>query len=69
VNAYLASDPVLPVEFQVFRMKFEPWKPEDTLGWLLVMAWDLSSNWRLELARLRYAAKIGPERTNEFLPP
>ena len=69
INAFLATDPVLPVEFQVFRMKPDAWKPEDTLGWLLVMAWDLSSNWRLELARLRFAAKMGPERAAEFLPP
>lgn len=69
VNAFLASDPVLPIEFQVFRIRPEPWKPEDTLGWLLVMAWDLSSNWRLELGRLRYANAMGPERAAEFLPP
>ncbi|MGZ5571250.1 MAG: penicillin acylase family protein [Usitatibacter sp.] len=69
VNAFLAADPVLPVEFQVFRMKPESWKPADTLGWLLVMAWDLSSNWRLELTRLRFAAKLGRERVGEILPP
>ncbi|MGZ5081066.1 MAG: penicillin acylase family protein [Usitatibacter sp.] len=69
VNAFLAADPVLPVEFQVFRMKPESWKPADTLGWLLVMAWDLSSNWRLELTRLRFAAKLGRERAGEILPP
>ena len=33
------------------------------------MAWDLSSNWRLELARLRFANKIGRERATELLPP
>jgi len=69
VNAFLATDPVLPIEFQVFRIQPEPWKADDTLGWLLVMAWDLSSNWRLELARLRYAAAMGPERAAEFFPP
>ena len=69
VNAFLASDRMLPVEFQVFRIKPEAWKAEDSLAWLLVMAWDLSSNWRLELARLRYAAAMGPERAAEFLPP
>ncbi|HEY4997934.1 MAG TPA: penicillin acylase family protein, partial [Usitatibacter sp.] len=69
VNAYLDTDPVLPVEFQVFRMKPDRWKPADTMGWLLVMAWDLSSNWRIELARMRFAAKLGSERVNEILPP
>ena len=37
--------------------------------WLLVMAWDLSSNYRTELARLRFAAKLGRERANEIIPP
>lgn len=69
VNAFLATDPVLPIEFQVFRIKPDPWKVDDTLGWLLVMAWDLSSNWRLELARLRYAVAMGADRAGEFLPP
>jgi penicillin G amidase len=69
VNAFLDTDPVLPIEFQVFRMKPDRWKPADTMGWLLVMAWDLSSNWRTELARMRFAAKLGRERVNEILPP
>jgi penicillin amidase len=69
VNAFLASKPALPLGFQVFGIEPAPWKPADTMGWLLVMAWDLSGNWRLELARLRFTAKLGPERTAEFLPP
>lgn len=69
VNAFLAGDPVLPVEFQAFRIKPQPWTPADTMGWLLVMAWDLSTNWRMVLARMRFAAKLGSERAGEFLPP
>ena len=69
VNAVIDADPVLPVEFHVFRLKPARWKPADTMGWLFVMAWDLSSNWRTELARLRFAAKLGPERAGEILPP
>ncbi len=69
VNAYLATDPVLPVEFHVFGVKPEQWKPADSMGWLLVMAWDLSGNWRTELTRLRFAMKLGPERTADLLPP
>jgi penicillin amidase len=69
VNAFLASSPVLPVEFHALRVEPEAWKPADSVGWMLVMAWDLSSNWRSELARLRFAAKLGRERASEFLPP
>jgi penicillin amidase len=69
VNALVAEGRTLPPEFAVMRTGFEPWKPADTVGWLLVMAWDLSGNWRTELARLRFSAKLGPERTNQILPP
>jgi len=69
VNAVLDADPVLPVEFHAFHMKPERWRPADTVAWLLVMAWDLSANWRTELARMRFAAKLGPERANEIIPP
>ena len=69
VNAFLDADPVLPIEFQAMGVKPERWKPADTMGWLFVMAWDLSSNWRIELARVRFAAKLGPQRAGEIIPP
>lgn len=68
VNAFLATDPVLPVEFHAFRLGFPAWKPEDSVGWFLVMTWDLSTNWRTELGRLRYAGKLGAQRAAELLP-
>lgn len=69
INAFVASDPVLPVEFQVFRLEPEAWKPADTVGWLLVMAWDLSGNWKSELTRVRFAARLGAARAAEILSP
>jgi penicillin amidase len=69
VNAFLAAKPVLPIEFHVLGIEPEPWRPADSMGWLLVMAWDLSGNWRTELARLRFMARLGRERTGEIIPP
>ena len=69
INAFLAAKPVLPVEFHVFGIDPEPWKPADSMGWLLVMAWDLSGNWRTELARLRFMTRLGLERTGQIIPP
>ncbi|HUP28806.1 MAG TPA: penicillin acylase family protein [Usitatibacter sp.] len=69
VNAFLAADPVLPVEFHALRVKPAPWQPADSVAWLLVMSWDLSGNWRTELGRMRYAAKLGRERAAELIPP
>ncbi len=69
VNAFLDEGHVLPVEFHAMRVTPERWKPADSVAWLLVMAWDLSGNWRTELARLRFIAKIGADRTGQILPP
>ncbi len=69
VNAFLAAEPVLPVEFQLFRIAPEPWSAVDSVAWMYVMAWDLSANWRTELGRLRYATKLGAERAGELIPP
>lgn len=57
INAYLATNPALPLEFRLLRYKPEPWKPADVLVWAKMMAYDLSGNWRGELRRLQWAAK------------
>jgi len=69
VNAFLEQDPVLPLEFLALRVKPEPWRVEDSLGWMLVMAWDLSGNWRSELSRLRLSAKLLSGQLAQFLAP
>ena len=33
VNAFLATKPVLPIEFHVFGIQPEPWTPADSMGW------------------------------------
>ncbi|HZZ92128.1 MAG TPA: penicillin acylase family protein [Usitatibacter sp.] len=68
VNAELAAGRTLPPEFQAFRIRPGPWKPEDSIEWLLVMAWDLSSNWKLELARLRFTNALGEAKAAQFMP-
>ena len=46
VNAYVESRRYrLPAEFTIVGLKPEPWRPEDTLGVLKVLAWALSQNW------------------------
>lgn len=47
-----------PPEMLLLGAQFETWTPEDTLGWALMMAWDLSTNWQSELLRLRLALKL-----------
>jgi penicillin amidase len=69
INAFLATDPVLPPEFLLLRIRPEPWSAVDSLSWLKMMAWDLGGNWRNELLRMRLARVLPAARIHEFLPP
>jgi penicillin amidase len=71
VNAYLANRPgPLPPEFLLTGAPSpEPWQPADSIGWLTMMAWDLSANWSQELLRMRLAQRLSLQQINEFLPP
>lgn len=69
VNAYLAARRYrLPAEFALVGHKPEPWRPEDTLGVLKVLAWALSQNWEGEVLRLQLLHTLGPERAAELDP-
>jgi penicillin G amidase len=69
VNAFLATDPVLPPEFWLLRLAPEPWSAVDSVVWTKVMAWDLSTNWRNEILRMRLSRSLPTKRIQEFLPP
>ncbi len=46
----------------------EPWEPLHSIGWGVVMGWDLGGNWTDELQRARLYRLIGEEATNELIP-
>ena len=69
VNAFLATDPVLPVEFLLTGAHPEPWTPLDSAAWIKMMAWDLGGNWRSELLRMRLAKTLPMPRIHEFVSP
>jgi len=70
VNAYLKTNPPLPLEFRLLGFRPEPWKPADVLVWAKMMSYDLSGNWRSELQRLQWAARgMSPERMAQLKPP
>jgi penicillin amidase len=70
VNAFLDTRTgPLPPEFVILRHDPEPWRPEDSLVWLKMMAWDLGQNFREELTRARLAFRLSPIQIAEFLPP
>ena len=70
VNAYLASNPRLPLEFTLLGYRPEPWVPADSLVWAKIMSFDLSGNMRRELQRYSWMAGAGVkyDRVMELLP-
>ncbi len=70
INAYLAANPPLPLEFRLLGFRPEPWTPEDALVWAKVMSWELSKNYEEELTRYRLLARgLTKARINELMPP
>ncbi len=58
-----------PPEFMLLGLKPEPWTPEDSLSWAIMMAWDLGGNWSTELLRMRLALQMPVARIDQLLPP
>ncbi|MGD9832567.1 MAG: penicillin acylase family protein [Piscinibacter sp.] len=70
VNSFLRDElRARPPEFLLLGLQPEPWTPQDSLAWLIMMAWDLGGNWTTELQRMRLALRLPVERINELLPP
>ncbi|KAA0150460.1 hypothetical protein FNF29_05263 [Cafeteria roenbergensis] len=72
VNAYLATNPPLPVEFVLLGLpRPEPWTRADSLVWAKLMAYDLAGNLNSEITRFRLMARQGlsPERIEQLMPP
>ncbi|HEX8115465.1 MAG TPA: penicillin acylase family protein [Kofleriaceae bacterium] len=66
VNAAIAAQRRLPVEFEVLGVRPEPWTPSDSLAIMKLFALDLSGNHQLELQRLFARTLTTPERLREL---
>jgi len=70
VNAYLTHhDGALPPEYQLLRVRPEPWRPADTLVWGKLMDLQLAANFRSELLHARLAQHLTPEQLDILYPP
>lgn len=70
VNSFLREEMrARPPEFVLLGLQPEPWTPQDSLAWLIMMAWDLGGNWSAELQRMRLSLRLPVGRINELLPP
>ncbi len=75
VNAYLNGRSPMAVHnaYAVLALTgyspaaLEPWTAADSLAWAKAMSWDLGSNARDELQRVRLARAIGAERAADLL--
>ena len=70
INAFLDAHrgTRLPPEFALLRYEPEPWSGVDVVVWVKMLAWDLGSNYAVELLRHDLAAAVGPARAKELLP-
>jgi penicillin amidase len=72
VNAFLATrGGPLPVEFLLTRAAApEPWTAVDSIGWSLIMAWDLARySQAMELRRLELARRFSLAELSDIYPP
>jgi len=60
---------VLPAEFQLMRLDFEPWRPAHVLAGAKLLAFGLSTNWERELLRADLVRELGPELAARLDPP
>ena len=70
INAFIGGHlKARPPEFLILGLEPEPWTPQDTLAWGIMMAWDLGGNWTSELLRMRLSLTLPVARINELMPP
>lgn len=68
VNAGIAAQRSLPIEFRVLGVKPQAWTEYDSLAWIKVFALDLGLNLRLEVARYIAARALTPKQLQTFFP-
>ncbi len=70
VNSFLENRRgPLPPEFLILGYEPEAWQPADSLVWLKMLSWDLSSNWDDELMRARLLTHLTNEQVATLYPP
>jgi penicillin G amidase len=68
INAWLATRPILPVEFTVAGIKPEPWSVYDSLAWVKVFALNLGGNYRQEIERMLARQMLAPDHYASIYP-
>ena len=58
----------LPFEFEILRLRFEPWRPADILSLGKLLSFGLSTNWERELLRADMVRALGADLTARLDP-
>lgn len=66
VNAWIAGDHSLPVEYRYFGLRPEPWREDDSLLMVKLLALSLGGNYRQELVNQVLVKHLGVERASEL---
>ncbi len=67
VNAFLASHPLLPIEFNIVQHRPQPWKPLDSLAYAHLQLWALTHGAIAELVQAQLIQQVDPTLVNDLL--
>ncbi|MGH8031444.1 MAG: penicillin acylase family protein [Luteimonas sp.] len=67
VNAWIDSNPPLPVEYRYFGLRPERWSEADSLLMIKLLALNLGANYRQELANQMLIKQLGADAAGELL--
>ena len=68
INAFLANQPKLPLEFSLLGYEPEPWDVLDSVAYGQLLAWTFSSGWAAEIVRARLVETLGRELAAQLEP-
>jgi penicillin amidase len=68
INAAIAAQRSLPVEFTMLQVKPEPWTVYDSLAWIKVFALNLGVNFNSEVNRLIVQPALSAQQLKTLLP-
>jgi penicillin amidase len=68
INAFMANQPKLPLEFSLLGYQPEPWDVLDSVAYGQLLAWSLSSGWAAEIVRARLLQTLGRELAAQLEP-
>lgn len=67
VNAFLASQPLLPIEFSIVQHRPQPWELLDSLAYAHLQLWALTHGAIAELVQAQLIQQVDPALVNDLL--